>query len=167
MCFSKCEEHTDVNDPLLGGWLTRMPVIPKAELHFWALVVLKHSHHYCLWWRKKGDGKSRELATFVRLNVTLSPASISKNSPLKAFHLSLQIPPFSSRCHHLFAVSGCVFVYILILRFDKEKACHLCFKATLHLAPPCSLLFFPHSACVRSDKRRRAELLHSGLITPL
>lgn len=46
------EEHTDVNDPLLDSWLAGMPVIPKAELHFWALVILKHSHYNCLKWRK-------------------------------------------------------------------------------------------------------------------
>lgn len=46
------EEHTDVNHPLLHSWLTCMPVIPKAELHFWGLVILKHSHYYCLKWRK-------------------------------------------------------------------------------------------------------------------
>lgn len=40
-----CEERTDVNDPLLGCGLAGMPVIPKAELHFWALVVLKNSHY--------------------------------------------------------------------------------------------------------------------------
>lgn len=57
MCIFMREEHTDVNDPLLGGWLAGMPVIPKAELHFWALVILKHSHHYGLQRGKKGDRK--------------------------------------------------------------------------------------------------------------
>lgn len=41
-------EHTDVNDPLLGGWLPCMPVIPEAELHFWVLVIFEHSHHNSL-----------------------------------------------------------------------------------------------------------------------
>lgn len=53
--FPTCREHTYVNDPLLNGWLARMPVIPEAELHLWTLVILKHSHHYCLKWRKKCD----------------------------------------------------------------------------------------------------------------
>lgn len=55
--FPMCGEHTYVNDPLLNGWLARMPVIPKAELHLGTLVILKHSHHYRLRWRKKRDRK--------------------------------------------------------------------------------------------------------------
>lgn len=70
-------KHTDVNDPLLGGRLACMPVIPEAELHLWALVILKHSHHDRLKWRKKGDRRrSRELGTLVELNVNLSPACV-------------------------------------------------------------------------------------------
>ncbi len=52
------KQHTDVNDPLLGSWLARMPVIPKAELHLWALVILKHSHHDRLEQREKSDRKA-------------------------------------------------------------------------------------------------------------
>lgn len=54
-CFSVCKKkkHTDVNNPLLDSWLTRVPVVPEAELHFWALVVLKHSHHHSLERRKQ------------------------------------------------------------------------------------------------------------------
>lgn len=58
ICFDMCEEHTYVNDPLLHGRLARMPVIPKAKLHFGTLVVLKHRHHYCLKRRKKCVGKA-------------------------------------------------------------------------------------------------------------
>lgn len=48
VAWSVEEKHTDVNDPLLDGWLACVPVIPEAELHFWAFVVLKHSHHHSL-----------------------------------------------------------------------------------------------------------------------
>lgn len=57
-CTTYFYELTNINDPLLGGWLACMPVVPKAELCFWALVILKHSHHYCLKWRKTGDRKA-------------------------------------------------------------------------------------------------------------
>lgn len=76
-----CEEHTDVNDPLLGCRLTCVPVIPKAELHFWAFVVVKHSHHNSLKWRKEGDRK--QCYSFTCLEISFY------------IHLSLRIPLFS------------------------------------------------------------------------
>ncbi|TNN53458.1 hypothetical protein EYF80_036368 [Liparis tanakae] len=61
-CLCFCEEHTDVDDPLLGGGLTCVPVVPEAELHFWALVVLEHGHDHGLRRGKetgKGGGERR------------------------------------------------------------------------------------------------------------
>lgn len=46
--YSICEARTYVDDPLLHSRLARMPVIPKAELHFWSLVIFKHSHDHGL-----------------------------------------------------------------------------------------------------------------------
>lgn len=46
--YTTCEARTYVNDPLLHSRLARMPVIPKAELHFWTLVIFKHSHDHRL-----------------------------------------------------------------------------------------------------------------------
>lgn len=42
------EARTYVDDPLFHSGLARMPVIPKAELHFWSLVIFKHSHDHRL-----------------------------------------------------------------------------------------------------------------------
>lgn len=59
------------------------------------------------------------------------------------FHSSLQILLFSSLCHHLFAVSWCVFVYILIRRLllTKKRVVAYVFKITPHL-----LSFLVHSS---------------------
>lgn len=46
--YTICEARTYVDDPLLHSRLARMPVIPKAELHFWSLVIFKHSHDHRL-----------------------------------------------------------------------------------------------------------------------
>ena len=81
-CVFLREEHTDVNDPLLDGWLPCMPVIPKAELHFWALVILKHSHHHCLMWRKKGDRNAESWVHLFNWMWLLTPAHVSPNDRL-------------------------------------------------------------------------------------
>lgn len=134
-----CKEHTDVNDPLLDSWLASVPVIPEAQLHFWALVILKHGHHHCLKWRKEGDKKSRKIR-FICLAGTyfFTPARISKNSPSshvihhsKSF-LSPKLSPVI--CVEL----ACVFcVFLSSDSFDKENGC----KPHHTFLSPCPLLF--------------------------
>lgn len=151
-----CKEHTDVNDPLLDSWLASVPVIPEAQLHFWALVILKHGHHHCLKWRKEGDKKSRKIR-FICLAGTyfFTPARISKNSPSshvihhsKSF-LSPKLSPVI--CVEL----ACVFVY-------SYPPIHLTKKTAVNRTTPSSLLvhsFFAFcSACVTSDKCSWGEL---------
>lgn len=76
-----------------------------------------------VWSGERNMTEKQRISYIARLNVSLSPASTSKNSPFRAitFHLSLQIPLFSSHCHQLFAVSRRVFVYIPILWFAWQR----------------------------------------------
>lgn len=85
MCLFMCEEHTDVNDPLLDSWLACMPVIPKAELHIWALVILKHSHHDRL---KVGEEKRRKKSVRKAAKKRIRYICLPKCH-------SSQLPPFS------------------------------------------------------------------------
>lgn len=91
MRFSMCAAHTYVNDPLPDGWLARMPVIPKAELHLWALVILKHSHHYRLKWGGDTDKKQR-IRRAAGLTAVLSAASDPESPPASAEHVSFVTP---------------------------------------------------------------------------
>lgn len=113
MCILDHAEHTDVNDPLFDGWLACVPVIPEAELHFWALVVLKNSHHHCLRWKKTRNSKHKiHLCAFV---LFLTPADIfqliSALLNTDIFHSLVQILPFSFdsadkelyKAHHTFS----------------------------------------------------------------
>lgn len=152
-----CKEHTDVNDPLLDSWLASVPVIPEAQLHFWALVILKHGHHHCLKWRKEGDKKSRKIR-FICLAGTyfFTPARISKNSPSsrvihhsKSF-LSPKLSPVI--CVELACV--CVYSYPRI-RLTKKTA--------VNRTTPSSLLVFLLSVLLVSHQTNVAEVSCAAL----
>lgn len=109
------KEHTDVNDPLFDGWLACVPVIPEAELHFWALVILENSHHHCLRWENKQNRNSEHKVHPCAFVLFLTPAEIFQLiiSLLDAdmFHSLMQILPFSFdstdkehlKAHHTFS----------------------------------------------------------------
>lgn len=72
--------------------------------------------------------------------------SASENARLSMdmFHLSLQIPLFSLRCHHLFALARRAFVYIPASRFARQRqglSPAVC-PCKTPSPPPTRLLFF-------------------------
>ena len=140
-----CEEHTDVNDPLLDGWLACMPVIPEAKLHFWGLVILKHGHHHGLEWRRRHKRKkSRGLRTFFFRTNAANSHQVSFITP-------------NPTCHQLFAVSGCVFACVLPpIYLTKRRAVIYVLKPHHATHPPDPFLFF--LSRVWWDKRSWAAL---------
>lgn len=133
MCVFMRDEHTNVNDPLLDGWLSSMPVIPKTELHFRALVILKYSHHYSLQRRKKQGQRIRcvcqtERASFHLLTSPRMTHQISFITPNPPFLFTLS----SLICSELVCV--CVYSYPPLV-LNKEKGLSPMFLKSHHTFP--------------------------------